>query len=140
MKRNFLRIITIIGFIGICLILYITQFNMVKNRIIDMTGNNDEWKTSLNMHIGYNNELVITLVTEKFEPPSEIFVDILVKDKSVYNNKLKIKQDNFPHSGIYRCYFDSIKYLEKNYKDVSVFVNFNDETITIPLTSIKIIE
>ncbi len=140
MKRNHLKIITIIVFIGICLIFFITRFNMTKNRGIDMTGRNDEWRASLNIAIGYNNELVITLVTEEFEPPSEVFVDILVKDKSVYKNKLEIEHDNFPHSGIYKSYFDSIKYLEKNYKDVSVFVNFNNETITIPLTSIKIIE
>jgi hypothetical protein len=140
MKRNHLKIIITIVFIGICLILYIVRYNMTKNRIIDMTGSNDAWRASLNMAIGYNNELVIKLVTEEFEPPSEVFVDILVKNESVYNKKLEIEHDNFPHSGIYKCYFDSIKYLEKNYKDVSVFVNFNNEAITIPLTSIKIIE
>lgn len=140
MKRNLLKTIVTIGFIGICLILYITKFNVITNRSIDMTGTNDIWRASLNIQTGYNNELVIILSTEEFEPPSEVFVDILVKNKSVYNNKLKIRQDDFLRFGIYKHSFDSIKYLEKNYKDVSVFVNFNDETIIIPLTSIEIIE
>jgi len=113
---------------------------MVKNTTIDMTGKNDMWRASLNMNIGYNNELVITLVTEEFDPRSEVIVDILAKGKSVYSDKLKIRKDDFPHSGIYKSNFHSVKYLEKNYKDVSIVVSFNDETITIPLTSIEIME
>lgn len=123
--------------IVIFLFIYMIRFSIMRNTIIDIVGNNNMWKASLNMQIGYNNELVITLTTEKFEPPSEIFVDILVKDKSVYTDKLEIEDNNFSQFGIYKCNFNSIKYLEKNYKDVSVTVSVNDELITIPLNSIK---
>lgn len=140
MKPKHLKIITIVGIIGICLIIYITRFNLSTNKNIDMTGNEDAWRASLNVQIDYNNELVITLITEEFKPPSEVFVDILVKDKSVYNSKLKREQDDFLHAGIYKEHFDSIKHLERNYEDVSVLVSVNDETIKIPLNSIEIIE
>ncbi len=138
MKRNMLKFTLIIFLVS--MIFYMTSCNMAKNTTIDMTGRNDMWRASLNMNIGYNNELVITLSTEEFEPPSEVVVDILAKGRNVYSDKLKIRKDDFPHSGIYKSNFDSIKYLEKNYKDVSIVVSFNDETITILLNAIDIIE
>ena len=120
--------------------LYMTSCNTEKNKTIDMNGKNDVWRASLNINTGYNNDLVIRLITEEFEPPSEISVDVLAKDKSVYSESLKIEEDDFPHAGIYKSNFDSVKYLEKNYKDVSIIVSFNNETIIIPLDSIEIIE
>ena len=106
MKKNFS--------ISICLILYVTRTNISKNSIIDITGNNDVWRASLNIHLSYNNELVIRPATDEFEPPSEISIDILVKDKSIYTDKLEIiKNDKTSKLGIYKCTFDSNKYLEK---------------------------
>ncbi|MFL0270145.1 hypothetical protein [Candidatus Clostridium radicumherbarum] len=138
MKRNPYKIILIILSIG--MVFYMTSCNIEKNKTIDITVDNDMCNASLNINTGYNNELVITLVNEESEPPSEVFVEILVNGKSVYNDKLKIEQDKFSHAGIYRCYFDSIRYLERNYENVSLFVGFDNKNITIPLTSIKIIK
>ncbi len=50
------------------------------------------------------------------------------------------KDDNFSQSGIYKDSFNSIKDLEKSYKDISVSVTFNEQSFQIPLTSIKILE
>lgn len=140
MRRSFSKGMAIIILVVVSLIFYSTRSPMRKNTTIDMIGENDGWKASLNMNIGYNSQLVVTLVTEDFEPPSKISIDILAKDQIVYNDKLTIVKDKFPHFGMYKGSFDSSKYLERNYKDVSVLINFNDEIITIPLTSIKIIE
>lgn len=138
MKRNIQKIalITILT----SMVLYMISCNMEKNKTIDMTGNNDVWRASLNISIGYDNELVIKLVTEEFDPPSKINVDVLAKEKSVYSDNLKMIKNDFPHSGIYKSSFGSVKYLEKNYKDVSIVVVFNDESIIISLDSIEIIE
>lgn len=138
MKRNLLKV-TLITLL-MSMTLYMTSCNTEKNKTIDMNGKNDVWRAYLNMNTGYNNELVIRLVTEEFDPPSEIIVDVLAKEKSVYSENLRIEEDDFPHAGTYRSNFDSVKYLEKNYKDVSIVVSFNNETIIIPLDSIEIIE
>ncbi len=126
---------------AIILAVYATRPNFIQGTTIDMQGNKDFLRASLNINTGYNNELVIRLLTEEFEPPLEIFIEILAKDKSIYTNKLeKEENDNFPRSGIYKDSFDSIKDLEKNYKDISVSVTFNEQSFQIPLTSIKILE
>lgn len=138
MKRYMQKFIFIIFLVSI--VFNVSSCSMAKNTTIDMTGRNGMWRASLNMNIGYNNELVVTLATEEFEPPSEVTVDVFAKGESVYSNKLKIKKDDFLHSGIYKSNFDSVNYLEKNYKDVSIVVSFNDESITIPLNSIDIIK
>ena len=138
MKKN-IQIIALITIL-MSMVLHMISCNTEKNKTIDMTGNNDVWRASLNINMGYDNELVIKLVTEEFDPPSKIIVDVLAKEKSVYSDNLKIIEDDFPHSGIYKRSFGSVRYLEKNYKDVSIVVVFNDESIIISLDSIEIIE
>ncbi|WP_313233756.1 hypothetical protein [Tissierella praeacuta] len=135
MKKNISKILIIIIFISICSILYTKS---VKTDIVDVRGNNDFWRASLNINPRYNCELVISPATDEFELPSEINVDVLVKNKSIYTDKLRIiKNKNFSKFGVYKSTFDSNKYLERNYKDVYVVINFNDETSEIPLTLIK---
>ena len=144
MKKNNWKILSGIGFIGVVLVLYITVFNSTAYSTIDMTGNHTGetgiWEVSLNTHVGYDNELVATLVTEEFEPPSEVFVEILVEGQNIYETKLKKEEDDFADSGVYKDMFDAMEDLEKNYGDVSVSLDFDGESITIPLTSIETIE
>ena len=137
MKKNYLKFISVFIVIGILFIIYITRVGVPKGTGIDLTGKNDTWRASLNVITGYDNELVITLVTEEFDIPSEVFVDVLVKNKSVYSQEIEKGNDDFPHAGIYRGYFDTVKYLEKNYNNVTLVVKSNDETITIPLEARK---
>ena len=144
MKKNKWKILSGIGFIGVALILYITVFNSTAYSTIDMTGNHTGetgmWEVSLNTQVGYDNELVATLVTEEFEPPSEVFVEILVEGQNIYETNLKKEEDDFSDSGVYKGMFDAIEVLEKNYEEVTVTVSFDDETVTIPLTSIETME
>lgn len=141
MKKNFLKFVIPVTILVIIVAIYTTKFNFTKGTTIDMQGNKDILRVSLNINTGYNNELTIRLVAEELEPPSEILVDILAKDKSIYTNKLeKERKDNSPQFVVYKDSFDSIRDLEKNYKDISVSVIFNEESVQIPLTSIKIFE
>ncbi len=141
MKKNLLKIAIPVVILVLIVTIYTTKTNLTKGTTIDMQGKDNIVRVSLNMNTGYNNELVVRLVTEEFEPPSQVFVDILAKDKSIYTNKLeKEENDNFPQAGIYKDNFDSIKDLEKNYKDISVSVTFNEQSFQIPLTSIEILE
>ena len=141
MKKNLLKIVITVVILVLIVSIYTTKTNLTKGTTIDMQGKDNIVRVSLNMNTGYNNELVVRLVTEEFEPPSQVFVDILAKDKSIYTNRLeKEENDNFPQSGIYKDSFNSIKDLEKSYKDISVSVTFNEQSFQIPLTSIKIFE
>lgn len=141
MKKNHLKFVIVVVILLLIVTIYTAKSKFTKGTTIDMQGNDDIVRVSLNMNTGYNNELVVRLVTEDFEPPSQVFVDILAKDKSIYTNKLeKEENDNFPQAGIYKDNFDSIKDLEKNYKDISVSVTFNEQSFQIPLTSIEILE
>lgn len=102
------------------------QSNLTKGRTIDIKGSNGIVSASLNMRIGYNNELMIKLITaeEEFDPPSEIFIDIKAKGKSIHTNKLKKENDKYLDFGAYKETFNSIRKLEKNYTDVMVSVSF----------------
>ena len=141
MKKNFLKFVILVVILVLIVTIYTTKSNFTKGTTIDMQGKDDIVSVSLNMNTGYDNELVVKLVTEEFESPSQVFVDILAKDKSIYTNKLeKEENDNFPQFGIYKDNFDSIRDLEKNYKDISVSVTFSEQSVQIPLTSIKILE
>lgn len=120
---------------SMCLIFYMES---TRKEIIDMNGSNDFWRASLNIHPRYRCELVISPATDEFELPTEIYIDVLAKDKSIYTDNLKIiKNKNYSEFGIYRITFDSNKYLESNYKDIYVVVSFNDENSKIPLTLIN---
>jgi len=80
------------------------------------------------------SKLIIKPATDKFEIPSEISVDIFVKDKCVYTDNLKfLPSSNFKNYGIYTVNLNSNKYLERNYKNVYVVIRFNDETSKILL-------
>lgn len=138
MKRYILKI-TLITLL-MSMVLYMTSCSVEKNIIIDMQGSNDLWNAYLNVNTGYTYSLMVTLVAEEFDPPTEIGVDVLVKEKSVYSDIIKIKEEDYPHFGVYESRFDSVKYLEKNYENVSVVVDFDDETIAIPLNLIEIID
>ena len=141
MGKNFLKTIVVIVILSVILFFYITHDRIEKNTTIDMTGYKTYWNASLNINVGYNNELVISLSTDKFKPPSEIHVDILVKEKNIYNEDLKsIENDNFPNPNVYKSSFKSTNYLEKNYKNVSIIITFDNETIKIPLDSVNIID
>lgn len=141
MKKNLLKVVIPVVILVLIATIYITRPNFTKGTTIDMQGKDDIISVSLNMNTGYNNEFVVKLATEELESPSQVFVDILAKDKSIYTNRLeKEENDNFPQSGIYKDSFDSIKELEKNYKDILVSVSFNEQSFQIPLTSIKILE
>ena len=138
MKKNFLKIVTVVILLSICLIIYLTRANNPEYDIIDITGNNGVWSASLNINIGYSNHLFITPATDKFELPPEMIIEVFVKDKSIYADRLKIiKKDNFQDYGEYKCKFDSNKYLEKNYNDVYILISYKDETSKVDLNMIS---
>lgn len=101
MRKNLLKFVIPVTILVIIVAIYTTKSNFTKGTTIDMQGNKDILKVSLNINTGYNNELVIRLVAEGFELPSEIFVDILAKDKSIYTNKLEKKERIILHSLAY---------------------------------------
>jgi hypothetical protein len=140
MNKTYWKVMLSTGLIGIAMLLYVTVFDSPAYSTIDMTGNKEEWRAALNIQVDYDNEFVATVVTEEYEPPAEVFVEIMVKGESVYEYTLEKQEDDYSDSGIYRGYFDSNEHLEKNYEDVSVLVSFNGDRITIPLTTIETLE
>ena len=89
---------------------------------------------SLNIHFNYGSELIIRPATDLFEFPSEISVDVFVKDKCIYTDNLKfIPSSNFKNFGVYTVDLNLNRYLERNYKNVYVVIRFNNETSKILL-------
>ena len=70
MKKNLLKILIPVVVLVLVATIYITKSNFTKGTTIDMQGTEDIVRVTLNMNTGYNNELVVRLVTEEFEPPS----------------------------------------------------------------------
>ncbi len=143
MKRNLLKIFIAIGFIIICLFFYAINSNFPNhNSSIDLTGSDSYWRASLNIQVGYRSELIIrTSKYEEFEVPSEISIEIIAKDKSVYSDNLKFIPDtNFKNSGKYTIHLESNKYLERNYRKLYLVIRFDDETSKIPLREKIVIE
>lgn len=133
MKNNLLRLICVVVFICICLVVFISRNNTSKNFIIDMTGNNGIWSASLNINTGYSNEIVVAPATTEFEFPPSIIVEVFVKDKKIFTDMNVRPSDN----GVYKCRFDSNKYLEKHYKDVYLVIGFDDEESKVSFTLIS---
>lgn len=76
--------------------------------------------------------------TDEFDLPSAIIIDVLVRDRSIYTDRLEIvNNENFPNYGTYKCRFDSNKYLEKNHKDVNVLISYGDGESMVELTMIS---
>lgn len=141
MKKKLFKIGVPILILVLLATLFITKYNYTKAATIDLQGTSDIIGVSININTGYNNELVVRIVTEEFMPPSQVFVDVLAKGTSIYSNKLeKEENDKFPDLGIYKDNFNSINELEKNYKDISVSVSFNEQSFLVPVTSIEIDE
>jgi hypothetical protein len=140
MNKTYWKILLSTGLLGIAMLLYVTVFDSTAYSTIDMTGNYDEWRAALSIQVDYDNELVVTVVTEEYAPPSEVFVEIMVKGESVYEYTLEEQEDDYSDSAIYRGYFDSNEHLEKNFEDVSVLVSYDGDRITIPLETFETME
>ena len=67
MKNNLLKIAIPIMILVLIVTIYTTKSNFTKGTTIDMQGKDGIVRVSLNINTGYNNELVVRLVTEEFE-------------------------------------------------------------------------
>ncbi|WP_315122459.1 hypothetical protein [uncultured Clostridium sp.] len=136
MKRNFLKMFIGVMFISLYLIFYVINTNSSKhaNSIIDLTGSNGLWKASLNIHFKYDSELIIRPMSDNFEVPSEISIDIIADNNCVYTDRLKyIPDSNEKLLGEYMLALISDDYFKKDIKDVDIIIRFNDESSSILL-------
>jgi hypothetical protein len=141
MKRN-----VFIVFIGIMIISLFSLFYAIKTNsakptgTIDLEGGNDFWHVSLNIHLQYDSELIITPKRDDFKIPSEISTDIIVNNNSVYTDRLKYIPDSFNKNylGSYRVRLNSDEiisddYFKKDNNEVYIIIRFNNESSKIIL-------
>jgi len=137
MKRNSLYIFIGIIFISVFTIFYLINTNTVNNsKTIDLKGSNIIWSASLNINLKYDSELIIRPQREDYEVPSEISVEIIVNENSVYIGNLKyIPDTNGFLIGKYMVTLISGDYFNKDIEDeeVSIIVRYNNESSSILL-------
>jgi hypothetical protein len=100
----------------------------------------DFWHASLNIHLQYDTELIITPQRDDFKIPSEISADIITNDKCVYTGKLEYIPDSFNKNylGSYRVRINSDDiisddYFKKDNNEVYIIIRFNNESSKIIL-------
>lgn len=141
MKRNVLKIFISIMFISLCVILFVMNTTSAKpTGTIDLEGGNDFWHASLNIHLQYDTELIITPQRDDFKIPSEISADIITNDKCVYTGILKYIPDSFNKNylGSYRVRINSDDiisddYFKKDNNEVYIIIRFNGQSSSILL-------
>ena len=135
MKKNFLKILVGITFVSLCLVVYIvypTFSNSASS--IDLTGSNNLWKVSLNVHLKHDSELIICPRRDDFNIPSEINVNVIVNNNSIYNGKLKyISDSNKKFLGKYMTNLISDSYFKRDTNNVCIIIKYNGKSNSLTL-------
>ena len=134
MNKKFL-IISILLLLGLCLIFYIINTIPVKTaNEINLDGKDKFWKATLNIILKYDSELNIRPMRDDFSIPSEIDIDIIIDNKSVYTDKLEYIQDHDGSLlGKYTVKINSSDYFDKSIEKVTIIIKYNNESSTIVL-------
>lgn len=137
MKRNSLYILIGILFISLFTFFFLFNTNSENNnKTIDLKGSNIIWSASLNIILNHDSELIIRPQREDYEVPSEISVEIIVNENSVYIGNLEyIPDTNGFLIGKYMVNLNSGDYFNKDIEDkyVYIIIRYNDESSSILL-------
>ena len=137
MKRNSLYILIGILFISLFTFFFLFNTNSENNnKTIDLKGSNIIWSASLNIILNHDSELIIRPQREDYEVPSEISVEIIVNENSVYIGNLEyIPDTNGFLIGKYMVNLNSSDYFNKDIEDkyVYIIIRYNDESSSILL-------
>lgn len=121
--------------IGLGLTFYIIHISSSKTiNEINLEGKDTFWKATLNVNFSHDSELNIRPRRDDFNISSEIDINIIINDESVYNNELEYIED--PQGsllGKYTVSINSSNYFDKGIEEVYLIIKHNSEISTIIL-------
>lgn len=131
-KTTFFTIISIECII-ISLLLY-THSKSDFEETIHLTGYNEFWKASLNIHLNYDTELIINPKRKDMEIPSKMTVNLIIDDDNIYSNIIQYEPSkNEGLLGEYMLNLDSNRYFTTKTTEVYLQIIYNNNETKILL-------
>lgn len=132
------KYVVMVAALCFCLFIFLMlQGSFEQNRIIDLNGNNEDWKASLNISTNYNSELIIQPRRDDFPIPDKITANIIEDEEIIYSVDLQYlpHKSNSRLLGRYVVYFDSSDCFKHahNIEEVVLNITYNENDISIVL-------